>query len=85
MENELEKWIIEADIASMQQAMKTSRVTSEQLVHIYLTRIEKYDAILNTILEINPDAINIAKALDDERKVKGQSWVSAWYPYSAEG
>lgn len=71
MENELEKWIIEADIASMQQAMNTGRVTSEQLVQLYLTRIEKYDSILNTILEINPDAIDIAKALDEERKVKG--------------
>lgn len=71
MENGLEKWILEADIASMQHAMSTGRVTSEQLVHIYLSRIEKYDVILNTILEINPDALDIAKALDEERKVKG--------------
>lgn len=71
MENELEKWIIEADIASMQHAMSSGRVTSEQLVHIYLSRIEKYDVILNTILEINPDALDIAKALDEERKEKG--------------
>jgi amidase len=71
METGLEKWIIEADIASMQQAMTTGKVTSEQLVLIYLTRIEKYDSVLNTILEINPDAIDIAKDLDEERKVKG--------------
>ncbi|NRF94135.1 amidase [Paenibacillus frigoriresistens] len=71
METGLEKWIIEADIASMQQAMTTGKVTSEQLVLIYLTRIEKYDSVLNTILEINPDAIDIAKDLDEERKLKG--------------
>ncbi|MGO4269270.1 amidase family protein, partial [Paenibacillus sp. TAF58] len=71
MENELEKWIIEADIASMQHAMSVGWVTSEQLVRIYLNRIEKYDSLLNTILEINPDAIDIAIALDVERNIKG--------------
>jgi amidase len=76
MNSWLDKWIIEADIASMQQAMNTGMVTSEQLVHTYLTRIEKYDSIINAILEINPDAIEIARALDQERKDQGsRGWL----------
>ena len=40
----------------------------------YLYRIAKYDQDgpkINSILEINPDAIFIAEALDYERKTKG--------------
>ncbi|SDP12888.1 Amidase [Paenibacillus sp. yr247] len=44
MESWLDKWIIEADIASMQHKMNTGMVTSEQLVHTYLTRIESFAA-----------------------------------------
>jgi amidase len=67
----LKDWIIEADIASMQAAMETGSVTSEELVHVYLERINKYDSTINSILEINPDAIQIAKDLDKERKESG--------------
>ena len=40
----------------------------------YLYRIAKYDQDgpkINSILEINPDAIFIAEALDYERKING--------------
>ncbi|WP_157276772.1 amidase family protein [Paenibacillus sp. Soil766] len=67
----LKDWIIEADIASMQAAMGAGSVTSEELVRVYLERIDKYDTTCNTILEINPDAIQIAKDLDEERKETG--------------
>jgi amidase len=67
----LEEWIIEADIASMQAAMESGSVSSEDLVNIYLDRIRKYDTRINSILEINPEAIDIAKALDQERKERG--------------
>lgn len=42
------------------------KISSEKLVEFYLERISKID--LNAILEINPDALFIARALDKERK-----------------
>jgi amidase len=71
MKIKLEEWIKEADIASMQTAMEAGSISSEELVQVYLDRINKYDSIINSILEINPDAIEIARALDKERKRTG--------------
>ncbi|MCZ8512201.1 amidase family protein [Paenibacillus filicis] len=68
---DLREWIIEADITSMQTAMEKGIITSEELVQVYLERIDKYDAIIHSILEINPDAVQIARALDKERKEQG--------------
>ena len=55
--------------------MKWNRkLTSKELVMYYLYRIAKYDQDgpkINSILEINPDAIFIAEALDYERKTNG--------------
>ncbi|UQZ80957.1 Glutamyl-tRNA(Gln) amidotransferase subunit A [Paenibacillus konkukensis] len=68
---ELRKWIIEADITAMQDAMEAGSLTSEQLVQAYLERIEQYDSKLNSILEVNPDAIRIARELDRERREQG--------------
>jgi amidase len=67
----LAEWIVEADITSMQTAMEADLISSEDIVRAYLDRIEKYDPIINSILEINPEAIEIARALDKERKEKG--------------
>jgi amidase len=67
----LKEWIIEADITSMQTAMEAGSITSEEIVQVYLERINKYDLRINSVLEINPEAIQIARALDKERKEKG--------------
>jgi amidase len=67
-------WILEVTIADLQQMMAKGGVTSRQLVDIYLDRIDAIDRhgpILNSIIELNPDARRIAKALDEER-VRGQ-------------
>ena len=61
----------EASIAELQAAMAAGRVTSRRLVELYLARIEALDRrgpTLRSVLEINPDALAIAAALDDERK-----------------
>lgn len=71
MKEKLESWILEADIASMQAAMEAGTLCSEDLVEVYLERISKYDTWLRSIIEINPEALQIAKALDTERKSKG--------------
>ncbi|MED5016303.1 amidase family protein [Paenibacillus chibensis] len=61
------QWIVEADIRSMQAAMEAGETSSEELVRTYLERIGRYDGKLRSIIEINPEAISIARALDDER------------------
>ncbi|WP_141692587.1 amidase family protein [Paenibacillus pectinilyticus] len=67
----LNEWIIEADLTSLQTAMETGSLTSEEIIKAYLERIHTYDGRINSILEINPDALQIARELDSERKVKG--------------
>ncbi|MBK5501731.1 MULTISPECIES: amidase family protein [unclassified Peribacillus] len=64
----------ELPINDIQKAMGNGEVSSKELVMYYLSRIAKYDQDgpkINSILEINPDAIFIAEALDYERVTKG--------------
>jgi amidase len=64
----------EATIAELQAAMQDGRLTATRLVRRYLNRIERIDKhgpALNSILEINPDALRIAQALDRERQEQG--------------
>ncbi len=64
----------EATIAELQAEMAAGRLTSRRLVEMYIQRIDAIDKrgpAINTILEINPDALKIADELDQERKKKG--------------
>lgn len=64
----------EATISSLQQAMAAGQVTAAQLVSAYLERIARFDqdgVRLNSVLEINPDALFIAEAMDQERRLSG--------------
>lgn len=66
--------IEELTIAEMQTRMAAGSLTASQLVEMYLTRIETLDqfgAQVNSVMEINPDAREIAQALDVERRVRG--------------
>lgn len=63
--------IDEFSIAQLQEAMQRGLYTSEDLVELYLGRISAIDQQgfhLNSVIEINPDAVSIATALDQERK-----------------
>ncbi len=69
-----ENWLETATIPMLQQQMAAGSLTSTKLVMTYLDRIARYDKDgprLNAILEINPDAVAIAEALDHERSLKG--------------
>lgn len=60
----------EATIAELADAMADGRRTSAEITGLYLARIADLDRSgprLRSILEVNPDAIDIASALDDER------------------
>jgi len=66
--------IEEATIIELQKALEDGSITSKDLVLLYLERIAKYDKNgprINSVLEINPDVIHIAEALDYERKTSG--------------
>ncbi|MEW4370994.1 amidase family protein [Paenibacillus kandeliae] len=67
----IDQWIIEADISAMQQALESGSITSEQLTKVYIQRIHRLNPQLRVVLEINPDALEIAIALDEERKQQG--------------
>ncbi|SEM94530.1 amidase [Mesobacillus persicus] len=66
-----DEWLPEATIDQMQTKMESGELTAKQLVLMYLSRIAKIDKAINSILEINPDALQIAATLDTERKVHG--------------
>ena len=64
----------EATIADLQEGMRAGKLTAREIAEKYLERIEKLDRkgpALNSIIELNPDALAIADALDRERKSKG--------------
>ncbi|HEV7745151.1 MAG TPA: amidase [Pyrinomonadaceae bacterium] len=64
----------ELTISDLQASMKSGKHTARQLVKKYLDRIDDIDKDgpkLNAVIEVNPDAMAIAEALDRERKEKG--------------
>ncbi|MFP5246606.1 MAG: amidase family protein, partial [Thermoanaerobaculia bacterium] len=58
----------ELTIAAMQEGMRSGRFTARRLAELHLARIASIDRQLRSIIEINPDALTIADALDRERK-----------------
>lgn len=67
-------WLEEATIPGLQELMVSRRATSRSLVKAYLDRIARFDRqgpALNSVLELNPDALFIAEALDVERAARG--------------
>lgn len=66
--------LLTAEIAHIHAAVGAGALTYERLVGLYLARIEAYDTRgprLNAVVAINPRAAEIARALDEERRVKG--------------
>ncbi len=64
----------ESSIAVLQAAMQSGKETAVSLAKKYLRRIEelnRYGPMLRAVLEVNPDALAIARVRDDERKAKG--------------
>jgi amidase len=64
----------EITIPELQDGMKSGKFTARSLVEKYAVRIGEIDKsgpAVNAIIELNPDALAIADALDQERKAKG--------------
>ncbi len=63
----------EITISELQDGLNSGKFTARSLVEKYSTRIDEIDkkgALVNAIIEMNPDAPSIADALDRERKAK---------------
>src|SRR5688500_6833084 len=61
----------EMTIAEMQQRMASGELTARSLAEAYLARIAEIDhagPTLRSVIEVNPDALEIADALDAERR-----------------
>ncbi|MCF6410842.1 amidase family protein [Pseudalkalibacillus salsuginis] len=69
-----EDWLEHATILDIQKTMNNGELSSLQLVSRYLENITKNNhsgARLNAIIEVNPEALQIAESLDAERKLRG--------------
>lgn len=66
--------VVEATIDEIHAAYKSHQLTCQQLVQMYLDRIEAYDKkgpAINAIITVNPDALNEAAQLDAAFKASG--------------
>ena len=64
----------EVTIGDLQDGMKSGNYSARAIAEKYLARIAAIDKSgprLNSVIETNPDALEIAEALDKERKEKG--------------
>ncbi|HVS21219.1 MAG TPA: amidase, partial [Pyrinomonadaceae bacterium] len=64
----------ELTVAELQSGMASGRFTAHSLARKYLDRIDEIDKhgpAINSVIELNPDALSIASDLDKERKAKG--------------
>jgi amidase len=59
--------VAEATIPQLQAALAAGRVTSRELVLLYLARIATYGHTLNAVIAVSPTALAEADALDRER------------------
>ncbi len=63
----------EYSISEIQKLIEVGKLTAKLLTKKYLERINKIDKKgpkINSIIELNPDALRIAESLDEERKNK---------------
>ncbi len=61
----------ETTIDDLQKSMKAGKLSAEAITKLYLKQIDALDKkgpAINAVIEINPDAIKIAREMDKERK-----------------
>lgn len=70
----LDRQLLEASVPKLQELMQRGEVTTAELVIYYVDRIRRYDVNqLNSVMELNPEALAIARKLDEERQ-QGNLW-----------
>ena len=66
--------LLTASVADIQEAVAAGALSYEHLVELYLARIEAYDRNgprLNAVIQVHPDALALARGLDEERRTRG--------------
>ena len=61
----------ETTVSALQEGMASGRYTAQQLTELYLARISAVDKAgptINSVIEVNPGALEIAAGLDEARK-----------------
>ncbi len=58
----------EATVIELQAMMTKGEMSSKAIVEMYIKRISSLDRQINSIIELNPDAVKIAEQMDRERK-----------------
>jgi len=64
----------EITIDDLQKALQSGQYSSRSVTEKYQARIQEIDKagpMVNSVIELNPEALQIADALDQERKLKG--------------
>ncbi len=61
----------EATLDELRLGLESGRWTSQALASAYLARIGSLDGGLHAVIEVNPDALALAEALDAERRKTG--------------
>ncbi|MFN8580380.1 MAG: amidase family protein [Gemmatimonadaceae bacterium] len=59
--------VVEATIPQMQAALSEGRVTSRELVLLYMARIARFDRVVHATIAVSPTALAEADSLDRER------------------
>ena len=65
--------VTEMSIIEIQEAIDDGYLTYEELMKIYLDRIDKYNDKYNAVLYVNPNALEEAKKKDEEYKKNGRT------------
>lgn len=79
--------VVEATIQQLREALDSGRVSSEELVRLYLERIETYDSAgirLNAMVVMNPEALAEARASDERRARQTPLGPLDGIPYTAK-
>ncbi len=63
--------LAEKTVAELQTAMEKGSLTARSIVELYLQQIEAVNPLIHAVIAVNPEALDIADALDVERKEKG--------------
>ena len=61
----------ESTVAQLQEAMRSGRLSARSITEMYLNQIQELDRrgpVLRAIIEVNPDALEVAERLDEERR-----------------
>lgn len=64
--------LFDMTLVEVNEGLERGTFTSVHLVKAYMARVKEVDEFFHAVIEINPEALTIARELDDERRSSGQ-------------